>query len=399
MRFEYKRFSSLYTERPTYFSRLRWACSLAVLCLLILPTEACRKQNAIGVIVLYRVDNAAAFIEMALEEIERLPGSEQFNIKFVNGSESRNVFTSRSVEIEKAAEFVKIPNLIGVIGHDDSRSSLLSAPIYNKAEVLQIVPMGTSSKLKDAGRWTFMLAPDDRAEGKFLGLFVATSLQAHSATIFFEDDEYGTGLKDGVVDTLKQQDVTILDVVAFHALHGLSADAAREKYTSIVAASLSKGKPDVVVIAGRTREAGQIARLFNQRAPGIPFVAGDGVEVGSDLFESAQQATDLFYVATFWLPGNPDRKSRDFAERFLASAGRRPMARDAMKYDAAVLLAKAAIECGFNHDAIRVYLGELGLTRPAYKGVTGDITFLPDRPQRMVMTRVENGKGVPVNSQ
>jgi len=384
-------------EGQSYRSSLWNLSLLIVLTLSLLPLTGCRRQPEVGIIVLYRIDKPSTFIDMAEKEIERLLGSKRFNIKFVDASESPVVFTDRSVEIEKAAEFVKIPNLIGVIGHDDSRSSLLAAPIYNQAEVVQIVPMGTSRKLKEAGLWTLMLAPDDRAEGRFLGLFVAENLKAQSATIFFEDDEYGTGLKDGVVETLNQQNVRILDQIAFHALHGLSKQEAKDKYAGIVRASLEKGRPDVVIIAGRTREAGQIARLFNLRAPGVPFVAGDGVEAGIDLSQNAEQATDYFYIATFWVPDLADEKSIEFVKRFQASAGRKPLTREAMKYDAAVLLATAAVECGLERKSILAYLRELGVSRPAYRGVTGEITFLPDRQVRMIMTRVEGRRAIPVD--
>jgi hypothetical protein len=42
--------------------------------------------------------------------------------------------------------------------------------------------------------------------------------------------------------------------------------------------------------------------------------------------------------------------------------------------------------------AVRGYLEALGRTRSPYRGVTGDITFLPGRAPRLVMARLRGGR-------
>ena len=65
-------------------------------------------------------------------------------------------------------------------------------------------------------------------------------------------------------------------------------------YAALVGASLRRGRPDVIIIAGR--------------------------------------AADSIYVVAFWLPDAPDSLSRAFVERFRRIAGRVPQSSDAMSH-------------------------------------------------------------------
>ena len=161
-------------------------------------------------------------------------------------------FTSdpADVEVQRAQRFAAMTDLVGVVGP-----------------------------------WTFMLAPDDSAEGAFMAAFAAERLGAQRVSIFFVNDEYGAGLRDGVRAELQQRRVTVLDEVGF----GTESD-----YAALVGASLRRGRPDVIIIAGR--------------------------------------AADSIYVVAFWLPDAPDSLSRAFVERFRRIAGRVPQSSDAMSH-------------------------------------------------------------------
>ena len=67
-----------------------------------------------------------------------------------------------------------------------------------------------------------------------------------------------------------------------------------------------------------------------------------------------------------------------------------------MSYDALMLVAHAVREVGARRGVIRDYLLSLGRTRPPYQGVTGPITFTPDRKPPLRMARLRGGQVVPV---
>ena len=160
----------------------------------------------------------------------------------------------------------------------------------------------------------------------------------------------------------------------------------------LVDAALGRGRPDVVILGGRQREAGVIARRAFARLGSVRFVAGDGALVLPMLADSAGPAADSIYGVAFWLPDPRDSIHHAFLERFRRLAGRDPFPADAMSHDALMLIAHAIRAVGPDRAAVRAYLEALGRTRPPYHGVTGDITFLPQRVSRLVMARLHGGR-------
>jgi len=287
------------------------------------------------------------------------------------------------VEVMRAQRLAQIPDLVGVVGHGGSRGSLAAAPIYAAAGIPQIVPTGTSRLLGQAGPWTFVLPPNDSIEGALIGRFTAERLGARRVALFFTNDEYGVGLRDGVVAELARRGIAVLSQVGVDP---------RSDIPTLVAATLRRDAPDAFIMAARTVETGRVARAAYGRVPRLRVVAGDGAVDVPNLVALAGPAADSIYVVAFWLADPPDSMSRAFVERFHRITGRDPGPDEAMNHDALMLLAHAARTAGPDRAALRRYLEALGRSRPPYRGVTGDITFLPERPTRLVMARLRGGR-------
>ena len=297
--------------------------------------------------------------------------------------------------IEHARRLAALPGVVGVVGHAGSRESIVSARIYNEAGIPQIVPTGTSRWLRRAGPWTFMLAPDDSAEGAFIGRFVAERLRASAVTIFYNDDEYGIGLRDGAAAELRARGIAVVDRVPISsvACRGQEPEAG---VRAVVDASLRRARPDAVIIAARSYETGCVARQVSQHLPTVPLVAGDGVEIGEPLLARAGRAVASLHVVAFWHPDVSDSVSRDFVTRFRQAAGRSPQPSDALIFDGVMLLAQAGREVGPDRERIRRYLESLGVSRPPYRGVTGPISFAAMRTRPLYMRRMQGGTPIPV---
>ena len=336
------------------------------------------RRVAIGFAFSYHLEAALA---VAREEIALHRRARDPEIRIVY--DSAVVGDPADVEVRRAERLAAEPGIVGVVGHSGSRASLAAAPVYNEAGIVQVTPNSTSRLLENAGRWTFDLAPDDSVEGAFIGEFVSGRLRALRVTVYYENDEYGTGLRDGVVAALAQRGVGVLDRVPVDPT---------SDFRTLVAASLKRGVPDVVVAAGRQFETGSIARVMRERGVARAVVAGDGALVLPDLAQAAGPAADSVYVVAFWLPDAPDSLSRAFVERYRRITGELPQSADAMSHDALMLLADAIREAGPSRAAVRRYLRELGRSRPPYVGVTGPIAFSPGALPRLVMARLAGGR-------
>ncbi|MFZ5624177.1 MAG: ABC transporter substrate-binding protein, partial [Gemmatimonadota bacterium] len=171
-------------------------------------------------------------------------------------------------EIEQAETLAGMPEIIGVIGHPDSRGSLAAAAIYDKVGVPQVIPTATARLLKQAGPWSLWLAPDDSVEAAFMARFVSEAIGARRVTLFFGNNAYGRDFRYWMTGELAARGVALVDEMPFDRQSDLAL---------LVEASLARDHPAALIVVGQAYETGTIARLVHERlGRAIPVVAADG---------------------------------------------------------------------------------------------------------------------------
>lgn len=320
---------------------------------------------------------------LAQEAIDSLRGPRQRPIRLLGDEPVGDRAMLRAVNI--AQRFVAMPNLAGVVGHPGSGDALLTAPIYNEARVPHIVPTATSSELRRAGPWTFLLAPDDSAEGAFIASFAASRLGARTASILYTPDPYGVGLARRTAESLAGGGVRVLHQAPLPRT-GCSARAGRHDLDNDVRTALARGRPDVMVAAARTDETVCLVEALRHLSAGVPVIAGDGTVFDDQYFALMGTDSSGVYAVGFWYPGTV-ASAAAFERRYVRLFGHPATPGDALAFDALMVLARAIREVGPNHERIRGWLNSLGKDRPAYQGVTGPITFPMTGANRLVMLR------------
>jgi branched-chain amino acid transport system substrate-binding protein len=297
--------------------------------------------------------------------------------------DSTFVGDSAQVEVRRAKRLAADPSVMTVNGPSNSRGALAAGPIYSAAGITQINPQATSHLLSRMDGRTLSLIPDDSLEGAFIGMFLADSLHARSATIFFANDEYGIGLREGVERALSNRAIEVADKVPF---------SESGPFQVLVRSSLQRAHPDVFVIAGRATATLEIARALHEVIPGAQIVVGDGAMVPERLASLGDSILATLHVVSFWVAQPGDSAARTFIRRFRDVYGRDPDPVDAYVYDG-IMLSAAAIEAtGVNRDAVWNWLRALGTTEPPYQGLTGPIAFNEPPLSRMVMIRILDGR-------
>jgi ABC-type branched-subunit amino acid transport system substrate-binding protein len=333
--------------------------------------------------------NAATVAQHVLDESRG--SSEQRIVVTTGDSATRAPGGSLTAELDRALYFASDSTIIAVVGPGGSRPALQTAPVYRDAHVPNVIPTSTSTKLRDLGAWTFLLAPNDSIQGAFIGTFAARQLGAHTAAIFYIPDEYGVGLATGTAAALASHRITLLARVPVRPEQLCPPRAPHNPYEDAVVAAMKRGTPDVIILAARTLETACIARAVYARAPGTRLIAGDGALVDRGFASMAGPAADSIYLVAFWHQARPDSASRAFVERFRAVVKREPRHDDAMFYDAVMLVATAIRAVGPIRNAVRQYLADLGGARPPYHGVTGSIAFTGSATGPLLMTRLRAG--------
>ena len=349
----------------------------------LIAGEGCERSDAPAIIAVAFNLTDSAVLTVADEELRAAGQSEglpPISIVF----ESELPGEPPDAAVARAERLVALEGLIGVAGHGDSRSSLAAAQVYNTAQVPQVVPIGTNQELATAGSWTFTLAPNDSVEGHFIASYVAETLGARRVSLFFQNNDYGFGLRNGVMAGLASYGLQPLTEMVFER----GGD-----FATLLAASLRQGRPDALIVAGYSRETIGIASAVHASAPGLRIVSGDGVLAGFGpaLADSIGRAADSLFAVAFWVPSRPDAVSRRFVARFRELAGRDPAPSEAMLYDAIMVLGRAVHAVGRERSSIRSYLGELGAQRQALPGVTGSIAFGAPSDANLIMVKVRQG--------
>jgi len=282
-----------------------------------------------------------------------------------------------------ATRLTRVPGLVAVVGHADSRGSLFAAPVYDEAHIPLLVPTSTSRRLRTVSPWVFMMSPDDSLEADFIAAFARESLHTRTFAIFYDSDEYGIGLRDGLRTAFAARGPRpqVEEPIALPCGSPETAEA------SILRAAASA--IDLVIIAGRTRDAACLGRRLSERVPRIRIIGGDGVESDTTFDRRFGSARAPFYAVAVWHAGVTDSASVDFARAFRRIVGATPHASQALVFDAVMLLAEATHAVGTRPEAVRRYLAELGGRRPPYHGVTGAVAFGSTVRRPLYMLRID----------
>jgi branched-chain amino acid transport system substrate-binding protein len=295
--------------------------------------------------------------------------------------------SGRLAEIPQAEQLVRQREVVAVVGHPDSRTTLMVAPVYREGRLAHIVPTATSRQLAQVGPLTFRMVADNGVQGRLIAEFAVGRLGARTASIFFNPDEYGADLRAVVVSELRRLGVGVLDEVP-HRGPGCDPGSPSPGAMQQARASLRRGVPDVVVLAVSPGEAACIIREGESAARGLRYVASDRAAGGGlDWVRSAE-----VYAVEFRTPG-ADSAALDFARRYRDRAGAAPSPGSEIYYDAVLLAARAVIGAGLSRRGVARYLSELGRSRPAFQGITGPIHFQAGRQTYAIVPAGPAGTG------
>ncbi|MCG6989416.1 MAG: branched-chain amino acid ABC transporter substrate-binding protein [Gemmatimonadetes bacterium] len=340
----------------------------------VLFAVGCARSADIAVIAMDGLPADARYLEPFADSLLQSP--HPVRVEIFNAPGAGGAYR---VTLQRAESIAKLPGLVGVVGHRDSRSTLVVGPVYVDAGIPLVVPNATSRAISHMGPMVFQMVADDDEEGAFLANVAAKRLGGRRISIFYLSDEYGVGIYDGTVKALEEEGIEPWSVTEY----GLQRDKCPGDFKALVDASLLKGLPDVVILGSRIPDAACIVRLVGARAPHVRFVAADGVDPRGALRTQAGKAADRLWVTQFW-NSMEDSASAVFARQYERRTGVVPNQGAALRWDGVRVLVAAVREVGPDPRRIAEYLRELGRSRPPYHGITGDISF-GQQPHRLML--------------
>ena len=325
-------------------------------------------------------------IELALGEVNARGG--------IGGRPLRAVFVGSDDGLPPAQAAVAIaerlardPRVLAVVGHMTSAESLPAAHIYNRHEVVNVVPNSTNPLVAHVGPFIFRLCASDDAQGRYLAEVALSELGGRSIGVVFVNDDYGKLLARAFLDRLAELEAECRYVGWYDGRGTVELELAVDQ--------LRAAGCDLVFFAGSPTQLIRMLELLGAGELSPTVLCGDG----SFSMESVAAVMDArgdsrVLVSSFYDPNLDEPEGVRFRQAYMERFGREPESVSALVYDAVHLLAQAIRSAGADREAIRRYIGDIGGSRPAFRGVTGTIRLFRDGECRRRVSVLEYEEGM-----
>lgn len=272
------------------------------------------------------------------------------------------------------------PNVYGVVGHFNSSCSLAGKPKYSENKVIQISPASTNVKVCKGSDWTFRNIYDDGFQGRTLATY-AKKLGLKRVAVFFDNDDYGIGLKDSFLGQANQEGLE----VPFIQSYGRETSDYRPHLSSFAGI-----KPEAIMVAGLYSQAALIARQAREMGITVPLLGGDGL-LSDEYIKLAQDAGENTYISCPFLFELGGEGAARFKAAYEKKFGQSPDAWAALAYDAVNILAEGVRQKGWDRQGIRDWVAGVTSREKAFPGITGATFFDADgdckKPIQMALVK------------
>lgn len=248
-----------------------------------------------------------------------------------------------------------------IVGHLCSGASIVAAPIYRDAGIVQISPGARAAQYTDerAGPGTFRLTGRDDQQGPIAGAYLATHFPDSRIAVVHDDSPYGIALADATVKAMN-------DAGKEEILY--EAQPADDRDFTPLFSRLAAEHADVLFFAGDHTEAALLVRRLKEQGMKITLVSGDKLMTE----EFLAIAGDAGEGALMTYPPDParDPEAADVVKRM---AQRNIVAEGyILPSYAAVQLWAAAAEAAGSTDAAAV---DIAISSRTFDTVLGPVSF------------------------
>ncbi len=325
-------------------------------------------------------------IVLAVKEINAAGGIKGLPLEIIglDWMDSPGDFNLPSV-LEWAKKFAETKELLAVIGHSDSASTLSAAAFYNEQKIPQLVTIATNPDITNIGDWTYRLCLSDATQGPVLAEYAVKDWGKRRIAMYYVNDEYGRGLAQLFERRARELGAEIVaSVIHRNAL--LTDDKA------LIASTLEtlkkNGPPDLVVLIQRVGAAIWTVRAIRDAGINADLLGSDNLAQSAFVGGSAG-LTDGMRISQFYVPEGGNPRAERFVREYRAANGDEPDYSQAFAYDAVYLLRDAIVHGGYSRQAVKDYLDHLIRETTPVDGVAGRFTLGRDHDARRSLNIVE----------
>jgi branched-chain amino acid transport system substrate-binding protein len=313
-------------------------------------------------------------VAQAQNELNQSGGINGIPLKVLIANDDNNPEIASQI----ASALAKNSEILGVIGHFGSDTTLAASKVYQQNQLVAISPTSTSVQLSGVGSHIFRTVPSDRFAANALSRYMLTKLQKQKAVVFFNStSNYSKSLKNEFTTAVYGDGGQIVSEFDFANGNFNAAES--------VKSAIAQGA-EVIMLASNSATIDQALQVVQVNAKRLPLLAGDGAYTAKMLQIGGAGATDMVLAVPWHILA-------DSQSNFLQTSKQLWNAevswRTALAYDAA-----RALIVGLGRNPTRTGIQQaLSASDFSAKGASGAIRFLPsgDRNRAVQLVTVKPG--------
>lgn len=331
-----------------------------------------------------------AVVEMAAKEINAQGGIDGVPMELVGLEwEVDRPYDAKEV-LQWAGRFAAVEDLMAVIGHNDSASTLTAAAVYNSNKIPHIVTVATNPAITNIGSWTYRLCISDAIQGPALARYAIEDWGKKRIAVFYVNDDYGRVLARHFEEGARKLGGTIVARIMHHNALG---DDDRLLIRETLQRFQKGNKPDLVVLFQRPAAATWTLGAMQQLGLRCNVLGGDSL--GLDDFRADNpDVTEGLRCADFFVLTPENRRGAEMVARYHQLSGIDPDYGQVFAYDAVYLIRDAVLHGGFSREKIRAYLDRLIRDQIPIEGAGGRFLIGSDHDAKrpFFIVEVKNGR-------
>ncbi|HEY1015914.1 MAG TPA: ABC transporter substrate-binding protein [Herpetosiphonaceae bacterium] len=280
-----------------------------------------------------------------------------------------------------ATDLVTKDKVSAVIGGSYSATTLKAAPVFQQAGVPVVVAYAPHPDITKDKPVMFRVIYTSTVMGKAMVIYGMDKLGYKSFHVLSLDNPYGNSIAESVLREIPGRGATLASSQKF--------TAGETDFADRIAAIAAK-PADALILIGNYTECAEIIKQLRAKGVALPIIGGDGLDSPA-LPELGGAAAEGVVLSTDFSRDDPRPIVKDFIRDFRAAYNNQtPDLVAASTYDAATVLIQAIKRANSSQpQAIRDAIA----ATTTFEGVTGSITFTPNREVEKTVLFVKVDKG------
>ncbi len=268
-------------------------------------------------------------VELAAKQINENGGINGMTIELIEEDDQQDPKTA----VSAINKLVSSDEVVAAVGTVNSSCTLAMMDVTENNEIPLVTPISSGVAITDpSNSYIVRLQASDKLQAKAITEYAINDLGYKNIAVMFQNDDFGAGGKDVVVETLKDAGIEPLAVEAF------------DSSSTDMSAQLLKIKdlnPEAIIMWTMYGCGATIAKQCDQLGIDCDLMGGGGL-TNAKLYElGGESAVGILNTQTFF----PDKEKASetagaFIDAYETEYGETPDSNAAMSYDAMMVLAE-----------------------------------------------------------